>query len=116
MSPLNFASLMSERPELNDAWRFLEAWIAEHGNVHVVPITRLAKAAKKVNLSPLVLTKALGVLLDHGLIREVYQVADYDGVLIEGDYESPDEVPPRVEGRLSQFVETSETDIVPVYR
>jgi len=115
MSQINFESLTRERPDLDAVWAFLRSWLSAHPEVIAISIERLARAAESPPASRL--AEGLEILCRGGFLREVYRVKDLDHTFLAGEYDSPDKVPDRVLDRLNEdYVDTSERDIVPVYR
>lgn len=115
MSLISYDNLTRQRPDLADVWLFLSRWIAEHPRVHTVAIDRLAKAGK--DISPFKLAEALDFLRSEGIVHEVYQAKDPDGVLLGPEYETLDDVPTTVPDRFySGSYDTRDLDVVPVFR
>lgn len=115
MSRINYDNLTRQRPDLADVWSFLSRWIAEHPAVPTVDIDRLAKAGNDV--SPFKLAEALDFLRSEGIVHEVYQAKDPDGVLLGPEYETLADVPATVPDRFySGYYDTRDLDVVPVFK
>src|SRR5260370_40364911 len=111
MSPINFAALAAENPELGLAWAGLSEWFKKHRKVNFIDIRRLSAEMRGVNVVDL--AKALHGLVQQGALKQIYRVAAPDGVLIDRDFSSPTEIPERMPDRFHRTTfDFSEGDIV----
>lgn len=115
MSPINFGPLIAEHPRLLRAWRGLSLWFAKPALPQFIDVRRLAKDLPDIEPGDLAL--ALGLMAEHGLVHQTYRVATPEGVLLDQDFSSPEEIPDRMPGRFySSTFDTNEGDIVPGFR
>lgn len=115
MSRISYDNLTRQRPDLAEVWSFLSDWIAKNPKIHTVDIGRLARAGTAI--SPLKLAEALDFLRSEGIVHEVYQAKDPDGVLLGPEYETLDAVPAKVPDRFHcSYYDTRDLDVVPVFK
>ncbi|MGA2001287.1 MAG: hypothetical protein ABSG52_14955 [Terriglobales bacterium] len=112
MLPTNFDTLAAEHPQLKRALLEIREWIRTHPDWNVLDPRVLSESLRKVD--SFTLAYALHLLVQHGLLRQVYMVVTPSGVLAEGEYDDPKKIPLKVPDRFNNYFETSEADIVPV--
>lgn len=114
MSPINFEDLAKKHPEHRDALRELEEWMRRHEGVRVINPKTLAKEVRDVD--PTALALALTLLVAVGILRRVYKVTTPSGVLADGEFDDPTQIPPRLPDRFEHYFDTAESDVVPIFR
>jgi hypothetical protein len=114
MLPTNFDTLASENSALRPILKRLKEWVVEHANSSVLDPRILARDLRDVD--PYLLSRVLLGLVKIGLYRRVYMVETPSGVLAEGEYDDPRNVPNRVPDNFFNYFDPMETDIVPVYK
>jgi hypothetical protein len=114
MSQINFEDLANEHPEHKRALRKLEEWRRRHSDVHIIDPKTLAREVQGVDATALAL--ALTLLVKAGLLRRVYKVTTPSGVLADGEFDDPTQIPPRLPDRFEHYFDTAESDVVPVFR
>jgi hypothetical protein len=72
--------------------------------------------AREIPLDPKELTDALTLLVNAGVLRLVYKVTTPSGVLAEPEFNDPREIPEKLPDRRERYFETSEADIVPIFK
>jgi hypothetical protein len=114
MSPIDFASLPSEHPELRDGFDRLAAWLDTHPSATFLDPRRLARELKGV--SPVVIAFTLHVLAEYGKLRRAYRViAPTNHVLADGTFAAPEEIPARLTDTSDTEFDTAEGDLVQVF-
>lgn len=112
MLPSNFDSLATERPDLAGTFHRITAWVRTHPDWNLIDPRELGRQLRDED--PIALTVALRMLVLSGLFRQVYVVVTPSGVLAEGEYEDPRQIPTVARDRFDQPFDTSEADIIPV--
>lgn len=114
MSPINFAGLATERPDLALVFDRFGDWAKSHPTKRIIDPKALARFLRDV--PPEQLLDACLVMVRHGLLRQAFMVESEDGLLIGKPYKSPLDIPERVEGRFGVWVDTADArDVVPVF-
>jgi hypothetical protein len=114
MLPTNFDTLAIENSDLKPVVGRLKDWVRKHSTLSVLDPKLVARDL--VDVDPYLLSKVLVGLVTIGLYRRVYMVETPSGVLAEGEYEDPLQVPNRVADSFLNYFDPMETDIVPVYK
>lgn len=113
MLPSNYDSLVAKYPWSREALDGIAGWVRSHADWNLIDPRVLSKDLR--HLDPLVLAAALELLIDSGLLRQVYMVATPDtGVLAEGVFDDVEKIPDRLNDRFERPFDTSEADIVAV--
>ncbi len=92
---IDLSRAKAKHPELKSAWEALEAWFARN-KAHFIYEDRLARNIR--NVSPLLLGRALGLLVEQGDLSLAYRLRLPNGPLL-GDYEynTLEEIPDEIE-------------------
>jgi hypothetical protein len=115
MSPINFDILQSEYPEFEAVWPMLRTWFDKNWRKRYVELSVLLRALPQLDRLDLVL--AIQAMIDRGMLATAYKVKSPGGDLLEGEFDQPDKVPPRLPDRdYSRYINTDEADIVSGYR
>jgi hypothetical protein len=114
MLPTNFDTLATENSDLKPVVGRLKDWVLRHSNLSVLDPKIVARDLDDVD--PFLLTRVLVGLVKIGLYRRVYMVETPSGVLAEGEYEDPLQVPNRVADSFLNYFDPMDTDIVPIYK
>jgi hypothetical protein len=114
MLPTNFDTLASENSALRPVANKLKDWVERHAEWSLLDPRVLARDLRDVD--PFLLSVLLVGLVKIGLYRRVYMVETPTGVLADGEYDDPREIPPKVQDRSFNSFDPMETDIVPVYK
>jgi len=112
MLPTNFDSLTAERPDLAATLRQVAGWIRQHPDWNLIDPRELARTVK--NVDAWALASALHLLVEKGLFRQVYMVTTPSGVLADGEFEDPRQIPETLPDRFNRTFETAESDIIAV--
>lgn len=113
MLPVNFEHLAKENPKSKRALRQLQAWINTHPD-RVLNPTKLGREIR--NVTPADLAVALTLLMNAGLLRRVYKVVTPTGVLADGEFDDPAAIPDKLPDRSEHYFETSDADVIPIFR
>src|SRR5690349_873120 len=108
MLPTNFDSLTAKRPDLRSALRELREWIEEHKYLNTLDPRELARFMPQID--SVKLASALALLVKYGFLQQVYKVVTPSGVLADGEYERPDQVPHRIPDRFNHYFDTDEAE------
>lgn len=114
MSPVSFEHLAKQNPKYKRALDHLQSWINAHPQDRVLNPLKLRKDLAKLN--PAELTMALDLLMQEGLLHRVYKVVTPAGVLAERDFDDPSEIPDKLPDRFEHYFETSDADVIPIFR
>jgi hypothetical protein len=114
MSQINFAALAKQHPEFRRELQKLNSWMNTHPNVRVINPNSLAKDLSGTDKNTL--ASALMLLKRAGYLKLVYKVMTPDGVMADGEFEDPTSIPEKLADRFSNYFDTSEADVVPVYK
>jgi hypothetical protein len=114
MLPINSEALAREHPEYRNALRRLISWINGQKDLRFINPHGLAKQLSGVNKSEL--ATALTLLERAGYLRLVYKVLTPNGVLADGEFDDPTKIPERLPDRLEHYFDTSEADVVPIFK
>jgi len=85
-----------------------------HNDVEVIYPNDLARELRSVD--PIALTTALTFLVKEGVLKRVYKVITPGGVLADRDFNDPTEIPDKIADRFENTIDTSDLDIVPVFK
>lgn len=113
MSRVNLDRLISEHPENRRALRTLEIWLNKRGSPKDITPRDLAR---NVPVEPSELAAALGLLVQAGILRRVYRVQKPNGVMLPSEFNDPRDIPGRLPDRREQYVDTSDADVIPVFK
>ena len=113
MSRVNLEHLISEHPESESALRKLESWLNKRRTPDDITPRELAR---NVPVEPAALAAALGLLVQAGILRRVYRVQKPNGVMLPREFNDPREIPDRLPDRREQYIDTSDADVVPVFK
>jgi hypothetical protein len=114
MLPTNFDFLTDERPDLSRVLHLLQRWIESHRQLNVLDPRDLARSLPDID--SVTLASALALLVKRGVLRQVYRVVTPSGVLADGEYEDPRQIPQRVPDRFNHYFDTIEAEVIPVLR
>ena len=115
MSRINFDTLADEVPHYRQAWSGLRDWFRRNPGVSTLNLRKLSRDLRDVNTQELAL--ALTEMATRHLLRPVYFVLTPDGNLLEGEFDSPKDVPPQLpDRRHHSFIDTADADIILGYR
>jgi hypothetical protein len=114
MSPINFEVLVKQHPKYRQALRELATWLDAHADATIINPTILAREVPDVDI--VALAEALTLLVQGGWLRRVYKVLTPNGVLAEGEFDDPTAIPARLPDRRENYFDTSEADVIPVFR
>lgn len=114
MSQIDFVSLEREYPKLRDAWQALATWFKDNIRKRYVEINTLVKKFPGIN--PVKFVVALEVMVEEQILVRKYRVKTTDGYYLEGEFDTPTEVPEELPDReFSKYVRTDEAEIVSGY-
>jgi hypothetical protein len=113
MSRVNFEALISRHPEHKEALRKLASWLNKRGATGDITPRELAR---NVPLEPATLASALTILVHEGVLRRVYRVQKPNGVMVPGEFDDPRKIPRRIADRQEHIIDTSDADVVPVFK
>jgi hypothetical protein len=114
MSPVNFEHLAKQNPKYQRALREVEAWINAHPHDRVLNPKMLRRDISKSSIADLAV--ALTLLEKAGLLRRVYKVVTPSGALADEDFDDPGNIPEKLPDRFENYFETSEADVIPIFR
>lgn len=114
MSRISFDALAKENPEYASTLRKLTEWMAKHPDVAEIEPKRLARDLRGVD--PVELATTLSLLVRAGQLQRVYKVVAPSGVLAEGEFADPSQIPERVSDRFENYFDTSDADVVPLFK
>jgi hypothetical protein len=115
MSPINFASIRNNAPELADVFEKLEDWVKNNPSVGFLEPRRLA-----IDLYPIAaldLAMALSALVKQHAVTLAYCVRDDRGVIVREDIRKiSDVVGTTIPNRLNEYFNVKLSNILPIYR
>jgi hypothetical protein len=114
MLQTNFGTLADEKPGLRPAVQRLKDWVDHHQDWSVLDPRIVAEDLRDVD--PLLLTALFWELVNKGFYRRVFMVVTPSGVLADGEYDDPRQIPEKVPDRFHHYFRPDETDIVPVFK
>jgi hypothetical protein len=114
MSRINLEDLAKQHPDYERALRVLQSWIDAHDQERVINPTKVAKDLREVDTTDLAM--AFTLLLKAGLLRRVYKVLTPAGVLADAEFDNPTAIPEKLPDRFERYFDTSDAEIVPVFR
>jgi hypothetical protein len=114
MSPSSFDTLADENPELRYAFARVRDWAQQHPASPILDPRVLHRDLRDVDAVALSFT--LHLLVRDGLFERVYMAVTPSGVLADGEYSNPNEVPEWVPDRFNNYFEITDGDIVPVLK
>lgn len=115
MSPINFALLQAEYPELIAEWQALQRWFTKNWRKQYAELSLLLRDIKDADRLRLVL--AIDLMVESGMLTISYRLRSPDGDLLEGDFDEPDQIPEELWSRdASHLIPRSESDIVSGFR
>lgn len=92
----------------------MEAWINAHPQERVLNPVRLRREIRKPTAADLAI--ALTLLEKAGLLRRVYKVVTPSGVLTDAEFDDPTKIPEKLPDRFEKYFDTSEADVIPIFR
>lgn len=114
MLPNNFEALASKLPEFRSDILRIGEWASLHGDWRVLDPRILSRDLRDID--PLRLSLALHGLVSVGSYRQIYMVVTPEGVLAEGEYNTPLDIPGRVRDGFNHTFKVEDGDIVPVFK
>lgn len=114
MSRINLEPLAKQHPDSARAIRALQSWIDTHEQERVINPRKVAKDVRDVATADL--ATALTLLLRAGIAKRVYKVLTPTGVLADGEFDDPTVIPEKLPDRFERYFDTSDAEIVPVFR
>jgi hypothetical protein len=115
MSPSSFDSLANEKPELRSTLASIKPWAEAELN-HTGLIDPRVLRRKLGDVDPVALALSLQLLVAKGIFDRVFMVVTPSGVLADGEYADPGDVPEWVADRFNNYFQVSEGDVVPVLK
>ena len=80
MSPINFADLAADRPDLQVVWDRFARWATSHPNKRIIDPKAIARNLRDVSAESLI--DAFAVMVKHGVLRQVFMVEAKNGQLV----------------------------------
>lgn len=115
MSRINFEPLRAEFPQLVAVWNGLEEWIVQHPDEEFLDPSRLSVELRP--LPPVAIINGLLTLVSRGDVQPRYKVRTPAGVLLGGEYETPEQIPKTLSDRLERhWFSVEKSNILPVFR
>jgi hypothetical protein len=114
MLPTNFDFLASENPELSPAVLRLGEWARKHNDWNLIDPRAVSREIRDVD--PFLLAFVLRQLVERGLFEQVYMVATPSGVLAEGEYRDPNNIPERLANGFEEYFDRDDGLIVSVLK
>jgi hypothetical protein len=113
MSQINFDKLAADPHKYEDLARKILGWLRKTKLATIDPriLAREWPRADKVDLAI-----ALELLVKVGALQRVYKVLTPDGVLADGEFEDPREIPEKLPDRFHHYFETADSDVIPVFK
>jgi len=113
MSQANLEALVSEHPKSKRALLKLQSLLSKHRPGSVITLEELAREVPVESRS---LAYALSLLEEAGILRRVYKVTTPSGVLADAEFDDPREIPAQLPDVWEHYFDTSESDVVPVFK
>jgi hypothetical protein len=104
---------LANLPEYKAILNRLERWLGTQHHLTIDPRT-LAREWPDVRTEQLAV--ALQLLVQSGVLRQVFKVLTPNGVLVDAEFDDPRAIPDRVSDRFNHYFDTAEADIVPVFK
>jgi hypothetical protein len=120
MSPINFEPIAKLHPEYRTLLADLAMWLAKRAmgfkreRMPTIDPRDLAKAWPNVDRMDLSLL--LHLLVQAGAFRTVYKVITPSGVMADGEFDDPRQIPEKLPDRFNEYFDTSEADVVPILK
>jgi hypothetical protein len=113
MSQINFDKLAAEPRKYEDLARKILGW-QKKTNLSTIDPRTLAREWPRADKLDLAIV--LELLVKVGALQRVYKVVTPDGVLADGEFADPREIPEKMPDRFDNYFETGESDVVPVFK
>ncbi len=84
--------------------------------MHIFSQERQRRSKPRATGSPSSILLRFPFWLQTGVLQRTYAVLTPDGVLAEGEYADPQDIPDTLPDRFEHYFRTAEADIVPVFR
>jgi hypothetical protein len=110
---MNIEALADKYPKNKRALRKLALLLEQHRLGSVITAKELAR---NIPVDAKALSDALAVLINAGVIRQVYKVTTPSGSLTEDEFDDPREIPDQLPDMWEHYFDTAESDIVPVFK
>ena len=115
MSPIDFDLLQDKLPQYSGVWPLLRDWFASNSRKQFAELKIFARNVP-ANLHP-ELAFAIAAMVDLGYLTPAYRVRAPGGYLLEGEFESVENIPSELPDRdFSSIIRTSESDLVTGFR
>jgi hypothetical protein len=114
MLPINLEALAKQHPEYKRALKKLDVWLSSHRAPALIDPKSLTKDLPGIDISEL--AGALLLLVRAGVLQRVYKVLTPSGVMADAEFEDPTKIPDRLADRFNNYFDTSEADVVPIFK
>ena len=111
---IDFEHFKCNYPELTPAWDAFERWQVKYPNYKYLDIRDIVTSERDISIDLII--NSIEVLLESGQVCQVYKVLHPIYNVIGNEYSSPLEVPNKVRVRSGEWVDTDETEIIPLLR
>jgi hypothetical protein len=113
MSPSNFERIANEQPQYRQFLQLIQKWLQANKGRSIDP-RRLAKALPSIE--PVTLASGLQLLVQAGVLRQVFKVLAPSGSLTDQEFEDLTTIPEQLPDRFQHYFPTADADIVPVFK
>lgn len=110
--PDNYAEFAGKDRAVGRALSRFAEFVRAHQNWDLIDYRIVSRELRDVDA--FTLGEAIRVLVDVGVIRQLYAVTTPSGSLAEATFERPTQIPPKLPDRFNHYFDTSEQDVVPV--
>jgi hypothetical protein len=114
MSPTSLEALAKQHPEHKRALSELNTWLSSHASLVSIDPKSLARDLSSIDKSDL--AAALMLLVRAGLLQQVYKVLTPSGVMADAEFDDPTKIPDRLPDRFENYFDTSDADVVPIFK
>jgi hypothetical protein len=110
--PKNFVSIAGSDFAVASALQRFARFVGAHPQWDSIDFRAVARELPEIE--PALLVRAIGLLVDRGILRQVYSVTTPSGSLTEEKFDRPTDVPEKLADRYQEYFDTADQDIVPV--
>src|ERR1035438_9003365 len=100
MSQISFEQIASEHPQYRPVFLLIQQWLQANKSRTIDP-RRLARESP--NIEPITLASALQLLVQAGLLRQVFKVLAPSGSLTDEEFEDLTSIPEKLPDRFQRY-------------
>jgi hypothetical protein len=117
MLSIDFETLARKYPDLQDAWRGLEAWVKSHPDASFIDTRRVTQEIPMEPFDPILLALALNRLKQQEGFKQVYMVFNpSSNQFLRGEWNRFNDVPDALTDAFDNYIDISNLRVVPVLK